>query len=243
MLIKYIRKIKRKIFGKQNADNIKIDTLSSFERGENVKLRNVTIELSGNSKLILKNNVDISDYDIYIENSVVSIGENCILNKGYSAMRPRIIVSNKSRLDISANNLLRCTFWLRFGGVCKLGEYNGIYEDTEIRCDESVEIGNYNMISYQCMIYDTNTHTIYPKEKRRLMTKADYPYIGNEIEKPKTAAVMIGDDCWLGKRAVILKGTMLKTEVIVATSAVVSNLKVYASAVLAGNPAVVKERR
>lgn len=68
MLIKYIRKIKRKIFGKQNADNIKIDTLSSFERGENVKLRNVTIELSGNSKLILKNNVDISDYDIYIEN-------------------------------------------------------------------------------------------------------------------------------------------------------------------------------
>lgn len=243
MLIKYIRKIKRKIFGNHKIDNIKIDSLSSFERGQDVKLRNVTIQLSGKSKLIIKDNVEISDYDIYIENSEVSIGENCILNKGYSAMRPRIIVSNKSKLEISDNNLLRCTFWLRFGGVCKLGKYNGICEETEIRCDESVEIGSYNMISYQCMIYDTNTHTIYPKEQRRLMTKADFPYIGNEIERPKTAAVKIGDDCWLGKRAVILKGTMLKTEVIVATNAVVSNLKVHASAILAGNPAAIKERR
>lgn len=244
MLNRYSRKIKS-LFSKENLFlcnkiRINIDKLAIFQKGDNVRLHNVTIYLKGKSRLYLMDGVSMSDYNIYLEDSILIIGRNCIFDKGHSTNQPNILISNQSYLEISNNNLIRCSFWIRFGGRCKIGEYNGICEDTEIRCDESILIGSYNMISYQCMIYDTNTHNIYPKDKRRLMTMNDFPNIGKEIEKPPTAPVVIGNDCWLGKRAVVLKGTIVESEVVVATNAVVSNLKVPSGSIAVGNPAIIK---
>lgn len=114
-------------------------------------------------------------------------------------------------------------------------------ERTEIRCDHLIEIGDYNMISYECMIYDTNTHCLYTKEKRRDMTRHDFPRIGQEYEKPVTSPVKIGNDCWIGKRAAILKGVTIGDECIVGTLAVITK-RVNNNMLCYGNPAVCIQR-
>ena len=245
MLNRYIKIVSRFFLKVKNllvfkSTKIHVDKTAIFEKGENVRLNNVSIRLYGKSRLCLMDNVSISDYDIVLHDSDLIIGTHCILDKGNSTNKPNILISQGSCLDISNNNLIRSSFWIRFGGRCEIGQYNGICEDTEIRCDESILIGNFNMISYQCMIYDTNTHNIYPKDKRRLMTIKDFPNIGKEIERPRTAPVVIGNDCWLGKRAVVLKGTIVESEVVVATNAVVSNLQVPNGSIAVGNPAIIK---
>ena len=84
-----------------------------------------------------------------------------------------------------------------------------------MRCDESISIGSYNQISYDINIWDTNTHNILPVEDRRRVAEEYFPYFGKETEKPITKPVIIGDDCWLGERVSILKGSIIGDEVIV----------------------------
>ena len=117
-------------------------------------------------------------------------------------------------------------FWVRFGGVVNVGDYTNINDGSEVRCDESVNIGRYNQISYNVNIWDTNTHNIYPPEKRRNLTEKYWPYFGREIERPATKPVYIGDDCWIGENSAILKGTMLNKEVVVGYNTVIIGLSI-----------------
>lgn len=71
-------------------------------------------------------------------------------------------------LVIGNHTKLACQrFWIRFGGKCKIGNYTNINSGTEIRVDELVCIGDFCQISYNIRIWDTNTHCIYPSEKRK----------------------------------------------------------------------------
>ncbi len=210
---------------------------SSFIQGAKVEIINTKIVLAGKSELIIHDNVKIDGYDIDVNDGYVEIGKYSQLTKGRQAINP-IISINKGKLAIGPYNSIKADIKIRFGGICTIGTYNAINEETEIRSDESVTIGDYNMISYECMIYDTNTHCIYPPEIRRERTHGDFPSIGSETEKPPSKAVIIGNDNWLGKRSVILKGCALGNQVIVGTNAVVSNLRVDKGTIV-GNPAQV----
>lgn len=170
----------------------------------------------------------------------MKIGTNSILTNGYKKENSIIHISD-GFFSVNKNCVIKADFYIKYGGKCSIGSYTGIMENTEIRCDDSIEIGDYNMISYECMIYDTNTHFIYPKDKRREMTIRDFPAIGLEHEKPTTQPVKIGNDCWLGKRAVILKGVTIGDESIIGALAVVTK-KVDKNMICYGNPAVCKAR-
>ncbi len=229
---KYIKKLKD-IFGAGFILDKSPD--SSFAKGAGVEIINAKIVLMGKSEVIIHENVKIEGYDIHINDGYLEIGRFSQLIKGRQALNP-IISIQKGKLIIGAYNSIKADLKIRFGGICSIGTYNSINEGTEIRCDQSVIIGDYNLISYECMIYDTNTHCIYSPEIRRERTKADFPTIGIETEKPATQEVVIGSDNWLGKRCVILKGCILGNQVIVGTNAVVSNLKVD-KGIAVGNPA------
>lgn len=149
------------------------------------------------------------------------IGNENILEKGYSYKNYSI--QTDGDIIIGNRNRLRGRIWLRYGGILKIGNYNNINEDSEIRCDESITIGSYNQISYECMIWDTNTHCIYSAEKRRLITESKYPSFGFEYERPKTKAISIGDDCWIGKRVTLLKGATIGNRCIIGYGTTVSN--------------------
>jgi acetyltransferase-like isoleucine patch superfamily enzyme len=63
---------------------------------------------------------------------------------------------------------------------------------------------------------------MYLPEKRRELTIKDFPNIGIEYEKPMTKPISIGNDCWVGKRSVILKGCQIGDEAVLSACSVVT---------------------
>lgn len=180
-------------------------------------------------------NSEITQYDYMLSSAQFLSGEECHLVRGRNALRPYFNITG-GEVHIGAHNVIRADFWVRFQGKVRIGTYNCINEQTEIRCDQSVSIGDFNMISYNCSIWDTNTHCQYDADVRRARTMADYPIIGNETERPKTKPIIIGNDCWVGKYAVLLKGTVLNDQVVVGVRTLVSNQVVDSKSTIVSVP-------
>lgn len=187
-------------------------------------LRNVKIYLSPGTKLVVSDGVDIRNAVICVEKGECIIHDNCIIgspSKGGAATTNIII--NDGALHVDHHTKLSLDrIWIRFGGHLTIGCYTNINKGSEIRCDEQINIGDYNQISYGVRIWDTNTHTIFDKSERRRITEKYFPYFGYEISKPKTAPVFIGNDCWIGENTALLKGTKLGDEVIVGYNSLLS---------------------
>lgn len=185
-------------------------------------LKNVKIfAFSGVNKIYIGKNTQISDSIIIANNGNISIGENNIIQKSEDSFQTKLQIDNGT-LKIGDYNRISCVIWIRFGGLVEIGSRNAINQRTEIRADEKVTIGDYNQISYDCVICDTNTHNIYNAEKRREITDKQYPAFGLEYEKPKTSPVSIGNDCWIGRRVSVLKGTSIGDKCVIAFNTTLS---------------------
>ena len=225
---------------------VRINGESSLMVEEGVTIRNTSFQIDTQSKVIVESGASLDNVDICVWNhSVLVIGKddrltgvNFVVEKGEvqiahdnymsngdRADKPSVIVSDGT-LAIGDHNNLKNSFWIRFGGSVSIGKYNCINEGSEIRCDESVTIGSYNMISYNCDIWDTNTHCDYSSEEKKEMYEKDFPRIGLERKKPKTKPIAIGNANWMGKYACVLKGSQIGNEVTIGTRAIVSNASV-----------------
>jgi acetyltransferase-like isoleucine patch superfamily enzyme len=214
---------------------IEKDDNSRVTKGEKAVITNCDITLI-NSNIILDDEVTLHGYNIVLTNSTLKVGKKSFLISNNPNCRNTLVI-NDGHMEVGdCSRIVAKEISIRWGGQLTIANYTAINEGCEIRCDENISIGNFVMISYECMIYDTNTHMIYNPEKRRELTISDYPYIGTEHEKPRTKPVIIGDDCWIGKRSTILKGVTLGKFVIVGTGSVVTT-SVPDNMVCAGNPA------
>jgi acetyltransferase-like isoleucine patch superfamily enzyme len=237
-----IRDFFNKIYAKLFSENKQSKAIEGvFIRGNNVRIENSNIKVGKKAKLIIGDHVSIIGYTIIIDEGEFTIGTNTHLSKGSNPNSPSLYIYD-GKLSIANNCTIKSDFVIRFGGKCIIGAYNCINEQTEIRCDEQIVVGDFNMISYECMIYDTNTHCMYEPIKRREITKKDFPFIGIEYEKPKTNPIFIGNDCWLGKRSVVLKGCNIGNESVIAACSVVTG-NVPEKNIAYGNPFQVKIKK
>lgn len=138
---------------------------------------------------------------------------------------PMLTVFNGS-LDIGHHNRFMNRFWIRYHAKVRIGNYNNINEGSWLRADEQIVIGDYNQISYNVMIWDTNTHNIYAPSERRKLAEKYYPFFGYEYEKPPTKPVEIGSDCWIAQNVTLLKGTELGDEVMVGFGTMVVGISI-----------------
>lgn len=188
---------------------IRVSNNSKLIIGKNVVLENVNFNICDDSALIIGDNCNISNSIINSMGSVCILGNENIFQKGDMSGDIHILLRN-SKLKIGSQNRFRCEkIWARFGGDLIIGDYNNFNEYSELRCDEQINIGDFNQISYFVKIWDTNTHCIYTPKIRRKITIDNFPNFGIEHEKPKTSPVNIGSDNWLGMNVVILKGTII----------------------------------
>lgn len=193
---------------------------------EDCRIRNCRIWVGDNCHLIIKKNALLKNISLYIEEGTVTVDENVLLIGESREKRSQYII-NKGQMMIDHHTKLMCKrIWIRFGGIVNIGCYTNINSGTEIRADESVNIGNYCRISYNVKIWDTNTHCIYPAAKRRELNRLHWPHYGFEFERSKTAEVRISNDCWIGEEASILKGSILGAEVIVGYRTVIAGKEV-----------------
>lgn len=184
---------------------------SKIVLGKNISLKRCKLIASMNSKIVIHDNVKIENVDINVsEGGIVEIFENSIVS-GYVRRISWKIYSGAFHLG--HHSRVSHDMWIRYGGLVNIGNYSCVNIGSEIRCDESVRIGSYCQISFNVMIWDTNTHCIYRADERRRLTETKG--IGYEYEKPKTSPISIGDDCWIGKNSSILKGTKMGNKCII----------------------------
>lgn len=190
--------------------------------GDNSLIYKTTITTSRQEldKIIIGDSCKIENTNIKIQGTII-MGNYNILDKG-SYYKPLSIVCT-GNITIGDYNRIRCGIWSRYNSNLSIGNYNNINEESEIRCDDMIIIGDYNQISYNCSIWDTNTHCIYSAEKRRNLTETKYPVFGFEFEKPKTKKITIGNDNWIGKNSSILKGSTIKNKCIIGFATILSN--------------------
>ena len=100
--------------------------------------------------------------------------------------------------------------------VIEIGDGTFINRRSEIVCKKHVKIGRKCAISWDVCIMDTDTHFLE----------------GTEETKP----TVIGDDVWIGNKAIILKGVTIGQGAVVAAGSVVSR-DVPAYTLVAGVPA------
>lgn len=201
---------------------------STIQIGKGVKIKKSKIHLDNCSHMIIGDDVQITNTLFAINKGMVNIGSNSYFSNGEMPTKQRIII-NEGEIHYGRFNRIRSEFtWVRFGGKFILGDYVNINEYSEIRCDESINIGKFVGISYHVIIWDTNTHEFENKYMRRNRWKSEYLKRDVNI-KPKTKPVVIGDDIWIGRNVSILKGCVLGDCSICGMGIVLSNKEVAAN--------------
>lgn len=136
-----------------------------------------------------------------------------------------------NNFSIGRNSIIECTGVLReLGESFEIGENVGIAANAFIAVRGKLKIGNDTILGPGVSIH-TENHNF------------------NDIDKPirlqgaTRKGVQIGDDCWIGSKAVILDGIKIGSHVIIAAGAVV-NKDVPDYAIVGGVPAkVIKMRK
>lgn len=133
--------------------------------GKNVCIKNSRIIVTPGSSIRIGNGVVIENAEISVVDGSVSIGE--YVRIGHTKDSTLINVEcGRMRVDHHTKIAAR-RVWIRFGGDLSIGCYTNINSNSEIRCDERISIGNFNQISYEVNIWDTNTHNILPNIIRK----------------------------------------------------------------------------
>jgi acetyltransferase-like isoleucine patch superfamily enzyme len=137
---------------------------------------------------------------------------------------------------ISGHNCKYEAFIQQSDSTLTIGDHVFINQGSEIRCFDTITLGSYIFVSYDCLIFDTNAHSTNPSDRRREIENG-FPNGTRQdgTGKPKTAPVSIGDDVWIGMRSVILKGTTIGNGSIIALQSVVTG-DVPAGHIAFGNP-------
>jgi len=233
-MIRFFKELRNK--NKSEAIHIKVDNQSKIIKNKTVKIINCHIILQ-NSTLEISDFVELKNLDISLIDANMTIGSKSII-EGINNYNKICINIHNGKLIVGLCTRLRSSITIRFGGICEINDYNAINEGSEIRCDEKVVIGSFNMISYNCQLFDTNTHNILPILERRKQTIEEFPIIGREKSKPPTKPLIIGNDCWFGKGVTVLKGVSVGDGAVIGIKSVVTK-DVPPFHIVAGNPAII----
>ncbi len=188
---------------------------------------NCQVQIGNNFKLLGKASLTIDNH------SFATWGNDCLV-ESVVPFRNQIRVIFGS-FYAGNNSNIRGDIVVQEGNF-RMGSNSFINAGSEVRCEESIEIGDYVFISYFVDIHDTNTHSVDWRDRRQEVEDG-YPNSTKRGQrKPTTAPVSLGDDVWVGKRAAILKGCHLGARSIVGTRAVVT-ISCSEDSLLVGNPA------
>ena len=118
------------------------------------------------------------------------------------------------------------------GGRIEIGDESGA-SSVVISSKKLIRIGKRCKIGGNVRIFDHDFHS----------TDATIRASQDDRNNIRSKVVEIGDDCFIGTNAIILKGTKLGSRSIVAAGSIVFGLDVPPDSLVRGNPAEIIERR
>jgi acetyltransferase-like isoleucine patch superfamily enzyme len=196
------------------------------------KSRKKSIVLEGNSKIGIHHSalLTLNNSKIIIHNGTLKVGIDFGYFDGgiYDPQKDscRISLTN-STLEIFGNVSLYPGMIIHgTDAVITIKNNTIVNGGSQIIARKRVEIGEDCLLAYGVMIRDNDGHTLFAVESG---------------EKNEFKEVVIGNHCWFGQRAMVLKGVTIEDNAVIAAGAVVSN-NVKSGSVVAGVPAkVIKE--
>lgn len=153
-----------------------------------------------------------------------------------SIVRAKVFKSHGSaRITIGTGCLIEGTLTTYTPeATIRIGDHAFVGSGTLIGAACEIEIGHHTLISFDCILQDSDTHSLDHKlrmddTKQWMEGKKDWTH----VERKK---ITIGPHAWIGARAIILKGvTIGEGAVVGAGSVVVKDVEPFT--VVAGNPA------
>ena len=172
-------------------------------------IKHINILKSVYYSLRFKGKVIVGRADITIRQggSIRFANKNSVLYLGVNYSYP-----TNSVLDIYNGTLLvegsvsinrACKVRIYNGGILSIGNNSYINEGAKIYCSKKNTIGCNCAIAFDSLLMDTDTHDIF-KENTVINT---------------SAPICIGNDVWIGAKAIVLKGTLIESNTIVAANA------------------------
>jgi acetyltransferase-like isoleucine patch superfamily enzyme len=139
----------------------------------------------------------------------ISVGDNCLIEAHLvaEARTSRIVIGNNVYIG---------------GG-------------TTVDCVDSIEIGDDVLISYQCLLLDSDGHST-DLDSRRSELPRWKESRGRNWTAASTRPIRIGNGAWLGARTIILKGVEIGEGAVIGAGSVVTK-SVAAYTLAGGNPA------
>ena len=146
-----------------------------------------------------------------------SLSRSIFKNSGKIIFNGKCRIGHGSKLSVNRN------------AVITFGKDFSISAETSIVCNKKISIGNNVLISWDCLLMDTDFHNIYNIED----------YIIN-----KDKDIIIGNNVWIGCRNTLLKGTKINDDVVIAANSTICNdfLHEGKNIIIGGNPAKVLKR-
>ncbi|MDD5435106.1 MAG: acyltransferase [Nitrospira sp.] len=144
--------------------------------------------------------------------------------------------NNKSIIVVGQDCLLSGTLVTEtVGSNISIGNNVFIGGGTILDCVASISVGDDVLISYQCLLADSDNHSILYNLRRRDL--ADWKDGGkHDWGTTNTKPIKICKGVWIGARVIILKGVTIGEGAIVGAGSVVTK-DVPPYTIVAGNPA------
>ncbi len=117
------------------------------------------------------------------------------------------------------------SFVIRNKALLQIGDKSSFGQNLKILCSKDIKIGEELLASWDITIMDTDSH---------------YFDIGGKLSE-FSSGISIGNHCFIGSGASILKGTSIADNVVIASQAVVSGNLLESSVLYAGVPARIKK--
>eukprot|EP00439_Symbiodinium_sp_Y106_P089341 s1_g1877.t1 len=154
----------------------------------------------------------------------IGAGLNVAYPQGVELWGANIHAGAHLHLRAAKGNMIRLATWdsgTRVGEI-NIGDFVLISPGNQIIASERITIGSNTMIASGCYISDSDWHDTYDRT----------------AELDKHAPVTLGENVWIGSRAIVGKGVTIGENSIIGAGSVVTR-DIPANVVAAGNPAKV----
>ena len=211
-----------------------IDNESKIIVGSNCTITNCVITLKEKSILEIGDNSNLNNSNIQLINGCLKIFPNVIFNYHYAERKNKIFIEKAEIILRNNVKLTGVSIYSRFNSYLDIGSFTGISPQSEIFCHEKIIIGNNVLIAEDVCIYDTNTHSLEPQERVDELKKS-FPLGLWDSVKPETKPIFIGNNCWIGKGATILKGAVVEDECVIGLRTNVGAIKLKKGSKVVGS--------
>lgn len=140
--------------------------------------------------------------------------------------RTIIEISGDGRLVFQGRAFIGSASRLCTNGNLEFGSKVNVTGRSDFICFKNIKIGSGSLISWDCIFMDTDFHKICSD--------------GKIVNGPQP--IFVGENCWIGCRAAVLKGSNIPDGSVVGAGSVVCGKLAKGNSVYAGNPAkMIKE--